>query len=87
MIRIRYRDLPPGLHALAEVTGQSAIIYLLPGLTAAQRKAALRRLRHEARMGLGPMLPATHLAVALTADRARAAARNLIAIVRLHPWR
>jgi hypothetical protein len=77
VIRIRYRHLSPGLHAMAEVTGRDTVIYLMPGLTAAQRNAALRRLRREARMGRGPALPGAHLAAALAADRARAALRNV----------
>jgi len=85
VIRIRYRDLPPGLHAMADVTRRGTIIYLMPGLTPAQRNAALRRLRQEARMGLGPELPRRSLAIALAAERVRGTVRNIVAIVRLHP--
>jgi hypothetical protein len=77
VIRIRYRELSPGLHAMAEVTGRNTIIYLMPGLTAAQRRAALRRLRHEARMGRGCRLAGAQVAAALAADRVRAALRNV----------
>ena len=48
MIRSRYRDsneLSPGSHAAAERHGRSTTVYLPSGLTTAQRRAALRRLR------------------------------------------
>jgi hypothetical protein len=32
LIKIRYADLPAGLHVRAECSGRSTIIYLLPGL-------------------------------------------------------
>src|SRR5260370_41327503 len=72
MIKIRYRDpneLSPGLHAAAERHGRSTTVYLLPGLSAAQRRAALRRLKISARRGYDPRLPAPQLAVALAAAR------------------
>ena len=56
MIKICYRsanELPPGLHATAERHGRTITVYLLPGLTAEQRNAALRRLRLSGRMGHG----------------------------------
>jgi hypothetical protein len=85
VIRIRYLDLSAGLHAIALAAGRTTTIYLRPGLTAPQRQAALRRLRQESRVGCGPRLPAARLALAITADRVRMAARQLIAVVRLHP--
>lgn len=85
MICIRYRDLPSGVHATAACAGRSTTIYLQPGLTSAQRKAALRRLRQEARMGCGPSLPRVSLAAARGADWAERVLRQLAAIVRLHP--
>lgn len=85
MISIRYRDLPSGMHARAEFAGRSTTIYLQPGLTGAQRAAAVRRLRQEGRMGCGPSLPCARLALACAADRVRCGARQLIAIIRLHP--
>jgi hypothetical protein len=85
VIRIQYRDLPSGVHARAARAGRSTTIYLRPGLTGAQRKAALRRLRQEARMRCGPSLPRGPLAVARGADWAERAVRQLAAIVRLHP--
>ena len=57
MIKIRYRDpreLAPGLYAAAECHSRGTTVYLLPGLSAAQRRAALRRLRISARRGCGP---------------------------------
>jgi len=85
VISIRYQDLPSGMHARAEYAGRSTTIYLQPGLTGAQRAAAVRRLRQEARMGCGPSLPCARLAVACATDWIRRGARQLIAIVRLHP--
>jgi hypothetical protein len=57
MIRIRRSALPPGLFARAEAQGRSTVIYLLPGLPAADRRAALLRLRRNGRLGYGPALP------------------------------
>jgi hypothetical protein len=88
MIKIRYRDpreLAPGLYAAAECHSRGTTVYLLPGLSAAQRRAALRRLRISARRGCGPQLPAAQLAVALLADRIRTAAGRAGAVFRSHP--
>jgi hypothetical protein len=88
MIKIRYRDpneLSPGLHAAAERHGRSTTVYLLPGLSVAQRRAALRRLRISARRGQGPRLPAAQLALALAADRVRTSVGRAGAVFRLHP--
>jgi hypothetical protein len=85
VIRIRYGDLPPGLHGKAERGARGVAVYLLPGLTSSQRKAALRRLRQEADRGCGPALPAPQLMVALGWDRVRTALCAVAAIVRLHP--
>jgi hypothetical protein len=73
------------MHAQAEYAGRSTAIYLQPGLTGAQRAAAVRRLRQEARMGCGPTLPCARLALACAADWIRRGVRQLLAIVRLHP--
>ena len=70
MIRIRYRgpnELSPGLHAAAEQRGRRTTVYLLSGLTAAERRSALRRLRLTARMG--------HCRSRRSADRRCAAVR------------
>ena len=88
MIKIRYRDsneLSPGLHAAAERHGRSTTVYLLSGLTAAERRAALRRLRLSARMGYCPRLPAAQLALALLVDRIRTTIGQAGAVFRLHP--
>ena len=61
MIKIRYRDsneLSPGLHAAAERHGRSTTVYLLSGLTAGERRAALRRLRLSAAVVTTPAAPA-----------------------------
>jgi len=88
MIRIRYRDpseLSPGLHAAAERHGRTTTVYLLSGLTAAERRRALRRLRLSARMGHCPRLPAAQLGLALVADRIRTSIGQAGAVFRLHP--
>jgi len=85
VIRIRYKDLSSGLHGGAERSAHRTTVYLLPGLTGGQRKAALRRLRQEASRGCGPELPLPQLVVALGADRTRRALRGTAAVVRLHP--
>ena len=91
MIRIRYKDFSAGaydragLHGKAEGCARAATVYLLPGLTAWQRRAVIRRLRQEASRGFGPPLRQPQLAIAIGADRVRTAARIVTAIVRLHP--
>jgi hypothetical protein len=88
MIKIRYRDpneLSPGLHAAAERNGRGITVYLLSGLSAAQRRAALRRLRISARRGYGPRLPAPQLVLALVADRLRTTVGRAGAVFRSHP--
>ena len=88
MIKIRYRDadeLSPGLHAAAEDDGRNTTVFLLPGLTAAERRSALRRLRLSARMGYCPPLPAAQLAVALVADRVRTTVGQVGTLIRSHP--
>jgi hypothetical protein len=88
MIRVRYRDpseLSPGLHAAAERHGRTTTVYLLSGLTAAERHSALRRLRLSARMGHCPRLPAAQLRLALLASRIRTSIGQAGAVFRLHP--
>jgi hypothetical protein len=88
MIKIRYRDaneLSPGLHAAAERHGRNTTVYLLPGLSPGQRRAALRRLKISARRGYEPRLPAPQLAVALAADRIRTTVGRAGAVFRSHP--
>lgn len=74
-----------GLHGRAERGPRGVTVYLIPGLTACQRRAVFRRLRQEASRYVGPALPLPQLVVALGLDRVRSAARISGAIVRLHP--
>jgi hypothetical protein len=91
VICIRYKDFSAGthdvtgLHGRAERGPRGVTVYLIPGLTACQRRAVIRRLRQEAGRYVGPALPLPQLAVALGLDRVRSAARIAGAIVRLHP--
>jgi hypothetical protein len=85
VIKIRYADLPAGLHIHTVSRGSDTIIYLLPGLTAAQRQAALRRARSGARMGHGPRLPVAGVLGAVMMDRIRTTIRNGAAAMRGHP--
>jgi hypothetical protein len=87
VIRIRYKDLSCGLHGSAERSARRTTVYLVPGLTARQRKAALRRLRQEASRGCGPALPLSQLMVALGADKVRQSLGRTAAVVWLHPAR
>jgi hypothetical protein len=85
VIKIRYADLPGGLHIQAVARGGDTVIYLLPGLTAEQRQAALRRARSSGRMGQGPRLPAAGVAGAVMVARIRTTVRNGAAAIRGHP--
>jgi hypothetical protein len=85
LIKIRYSELPVGLHASAEKEGRHTIINVLPGLSPVERRSAIDRLRASARVGHGPDLPAIPLALALMADRVRLTTRNAGAAARLHP--
>lgn len=91
MIRIRYRDFSAGkhdvtgLHGVARRGPRGVTVYLLPGLTAGERRAVLRRLRQEAGRGFGAPLPLPALAFALCADRLRTTAGTGAAAIRLHP--
>jgi hypothetical protein len=88
VIRIRYEDLSAGLHAKAVRSGRHryggahTTVYLLPGLTGTQRKAALRRLRREASRGYGPPVPLPQLMAALGADKTRRTLRIATGVVR-----
>lgn len=91
MICIRYRDFSAGKHDVAGLHGvarrgpRGVTVYLVPGLTAGERRAVLRRLRQEASRGFGPPLPRPALALALCADRLRTTAETGAAVIRLHP--
>jgi hypothetical protein len=91
VIRIRYEDFSAGTHDVTGWHGKAArgargiTLSLLPGLTAGQRRAVIRRLRQEASRGFGPPLPAPQLAIALAFDRLWTAVGTARTIVRLHP--
>jgi len=85
VIKIQYADLPGGLHVRVAASGKDTIIYLLPGLTTMQRRAALRRARSSARMGHGPVLPSAGVAGAVMADGVRTTLRNVAGAMRIHP--
>jgi hypothetical protein len=85
VIKIRYADLPEGLHARAETQGGRTVICLRPGLTPAQRRAALRRLRRDVRLGKGPPLPVPGVTLAVTRDITKSTTRNGLAALRYHP--
>ncbi len=85
MVKIRYAELPAGLHVVTEERDGYTIVYLQPGLTPAQRRSALTFARLSARIGHGASLPAIDLAFALAADRARTTGGNLLAALRRHP--
>ena len=85
MVKIRYAELPAGLHVVTEERDGCTIVYLQPGLTPSQRRAALTFARLSARIGHGASLPPVDLAFALAADRVRTTGRNLVSAVRRHP--
>jgi hypothetical protein len=85
VIRIRYANLPEGLHAQARADGRRTTIYLRRGLTPEQRRRSLRRARQSARMGYGPRLNAAGVALAVARDTTRGTLRNLAAAARMHP--
>lgn len=85
MPKIRYAELPAGLHVSAKPHGRDMIIFLQPGLNAAQRRAALARVRSIGRMGYGPPVSALGMAMAVSADKVRTTMRNGVAAMRGHP--
>jgi hypothetical protein len=85
MVKIRYAELPTGLHVATEAGDRCTIVYLKPGLTRAQRKDALTVARRSARFGHGPSLSALDMAFALAADRTRTTARITTSAMRQHP--
>ncbi|MGH3155071.1 MAG: hypothetical protein ACRDNF_00630 [Streptosporangiaceae bacterium] len=85
MIKIRYSQLQVGLHATVKTEDGHTVIYLVPGLSTAERRSAVDRLRASGKVGYGPKLPAIPLAAAVIADRVKVTTRNAIAAVRLHP--
>jgi hypothetical protein len=85
VIKIRYSDLPQGRHAHVHMAGRRPVIYLLPGLSSAQRRDALDRLIRTSRQGYGPRLWAPGVRFAVTRDVTKTTARNALAAVRCHP--
>jgi hypothetical protein len=85
VVKIRYKELPAGLHVDAKTHGGDTVVYLLPGLTAAERRVALTRVRSLARMGHGRRLSAMSMALAVGVDRITTTAGNGAAAVRRHP--
>jgi hypothetical protein len=85
VIKIRYCDLPQGRHAQVHAAGRRRVIYLLPGLSPAQRRDALGRLIRTSRQGYGPRLWAPGVRFAVARDVAKTTARNALAAIRCHP--
>jgi hypothetical protein len=85
MVKIRYAELPAGLHVATEAFNGCTVVYLKPGLTRTQRKDALTVARRGARFGHGPSLPTLDMAFALAADRTRTTARIATTAMRKHP--
>jgi len=85
VIKIRYTDLPAGVHVRTTTRGGHTVVFLLRGLTPAQRQAAIRRARGAAQVGQGPPLPRAALARALAADWLRTTVRNGFGAMRMHP--
>ena len=85
MIKIRYSELQPGLHATTKTENGHTVLYLVRGLSTAERRNAIGRLRASANVGHGPKLPTIPLALALIADRVKQNTKNAMAAVRLHP--
>jgi hypothetical protein len=85
VIKIRYAELPTGLHIQTLTQGRDTVLYLLPGLTPGQRRAAIRRAQSNARVGHGPPLPPAGIVLALTLDRIRTTLGNGLGAMRMHP--
>jgi hypothetical protein len=85
MVKIRYTELPAGLHVAAKWSRGDTIVYLLPGLTAEQRRVALNRVRSSGLMGQGPRPSAASILIADSVDRVRTVFGNGAAAVRGHP--
>jgi hypothetical protein len=85
VIKIRYADLPQGLHAQVRTGGRRPVIYLLPGLSPAQRRDALRRLVRTSRRGYGPRLRVSGVAFAVARDVSQSTVRTGLAAVWAHP--
>lgn len=76
MIKIRYAELPDGLHAHVERCGRHTLIHLAPGLSAPQRREALGRLIRTSRRGHGPRLRPPGVSLAVARDATGGTLRN-----------
>ena len=85
MVKIRYADLPDGMHAQVQGSGRHTVIYLVPGLSPGQRTAALRRLARASRRGHGPRLRRPAVSLAVARDAVAATLRNGATAARCHP--
>lgn len=85
MVKIRYAELPAGLHVDARLSRGETIVYLSPGLTTEQRRAALNRVRSSGRMGHGPRPSDASLFMADRVDRVKTVFGNGAAAFRGHP--
>jgi hypothetical protein len=85
VVKIRYARIPESLHVEVRSERGKAIIYLAPGLSRAQRQAALRKARQSGRVRHSPPLPASRLLVAVCADRAKTISMAAAAAARAHP--
>jgi hypothetical protein len=85
VIRIRYADLPEGSHVDVKSEGRTTVIYLLPALSRAQRRAALTKARQAALVGRSPRLPLVPFTLAICADRTKITLRAAASAARVHP--
>ena len=85
MVKIRYAELPDGMHAQVQGGGRRTVIYLAPGLSPVQRRAALRRLIRASRRGHGPRLRRPAVWSAAARDGCRATLRSGTTAARCHP--
>ena len=76
---------PTGSTPASTRAGRRPVIYLLPGLSAVQRRDALCRLIRASRQGYGPRLRAPEVRLAVALDVAATTVRNGMAAVRCHP--
>jgi hypothetical protein len=85
MVKIRYTELPAGLHVDAKRSHGDTIVYLLPGLTPEERRVALNRVRSSGLLGQGPSPSTASILIADSVDRVRTVFGNGAAAVRGHP--
>jgi len=85
VVKIRYAELPDGMHAQVQGSGRQTVIYLAPGLSPGQRAAARRRLIRASRSGHGPRLRRPAVSLAVARDNLRTTLRNGATAARCHP--